>query len=179
MEDIPQEPMGNDIPQEPMGNDMSQEPIDNEEDGFDAGVEADPVEDPEKYIQQLTGKLSQELRSYNNDQEEPDTELNKYVAGMIIPQTVKDMTNRDKKEIIGKIKKNNVDDIEDSNNEEDEDSNIDGDEDNMPMESINRLESIVTEIVNSLNDDEKHYTKRKEKKIDSRDKTINPFISKY
>ena len=33
---------------------------------FDAGVDADEDTDPKKYIQQLTGKLSQSLRKYNS-----------------------------------------------------------------------------------------------------------------
>ena len=32
---------------------------------FDPGVEADEEQDPKKFIQQLTGKLSQSLRKYN------------------------------------------------------------------------------------------------------------------
>ena len=70
---------------------------------FDAGVEADEETDPKKYIQQLTGKLSQSLNSYNNENGEPDTELGKYVLGMLVKQGVKGMDDKDKKEIIKKI----------------------------------------------------------------------------
>lgn len=70
---------------------------------FDAGVEADEETDPKKYIQQLTGKLSQTLNSYNNENGEPDTELGKYVLGMLVKQGVKGMDDKDKKEIIKKI----------------------------------------------------------------------------
>ena len=34
---------------------------------FDPGVEADEEQDPKKFIQQLTGKLSQSLRKYNEN----------------------------------------------------------------------------------------------------------------
>ena len=70
---------------------------------FDAGVEADEETEPKKYIQQLTGKLSQTLNSYNNENGEPDTELGKYVLGMLVKQGVKGMDDKDKKEIIKKI----------------------------------------------------------------------------
>lgn len=70
---------------------------------FDAGVEADEETDPKRFIQQLTGKLSQSLSSYNNENGEPDTELGKYVLGMLVKQGVKGMDEKDKKEIIKKI----------------------------------------------------------------------------
>lgn len=76
---------------------------------FDAGVEADEETDPKTYIQQLTGKLSQTLNTYNNDNGEPDVELGKYVLGMLIKQGVKGMDDKDKKDIIKKI---NTDDTE-------------------------------------------------------------------
>lgn len=74
---------------------------------FDAGVEADEETDPKKYIQQLTGKLSQSLNSYNNENGEPDTELGKYVLGMLVKQGTKGMDDKDRKEIIKKINTNN------------------------------------------------------------------------
>lgn len=70
---------------------------------FDAGVEADEETDPKRFIQQLTGKLSQSLNSYNNENGEPDTELGKYVLGMLVKQGVKGMDDKEKKEIIKKI----------------------------------------------------------------------------
>lgn len=79
---------------------------------FDAGVEADEDTDPKKYIQQLTGKLSQTLNTYNNENGEPDTELGKYVLGMLVKQGTKGMDEKDKKEIIKKINMDNSDDDE-------------------------------------------------------------------
>lgn len=113
------------MPNEPMPNE--QDPMQqgddgmggfDQEDGFDAGVDADADSDPKKYIQQLTGKLSQELRKYNDEQPNPDEDLNKYVAGMIIPQASKGLTDKGKNEIIKKVKKGTVDDGEDMGDEE-------------------------------------------------------------
>ena len=80
---------------------------------FDAGVEADEETDPKRFIQQLTGKLSQSLSSYNNENGEPDTELGKYVLGMLVKQGVKGMDEKDKKEIIKKINTEDSEDIPD------------------------------------------------------------------
>lgn len=74
---------------------------------FDAGVEADEDTDPKKYIQQLTGKLSQSLNTYNNEKGEPDIELGKYVLGMLVKQGTKGMDEKDKKDIIKKINMSN------------------------------------------------------------------------
>ena len=105
---------------------------------FDAGVEADENTDPKKYIQQLTGKLSQTLNSYNNENGEPDTELGKYVLGMLIKQGTKGMDETDRKEIIKKINTNNSNENnEDADNDEDFDDldNSVSDINNMQMES--------------------------------------------
>ena len=87
--------MGEEMPMD-MGN--TQEMPENGSDigsdfdtNFDAGVEADEDTDPKKYIQQLTGKLSQTLNTYNNENGEPDTELGKYVLGMLVKQGTKGM----------------------------------------------------------------------------------------
>lgn len=69
---------------------------------FDAGVEADEETDPQHYIQQLTGKLSQSINSYNSEQG-PDAGLCKYVASMIITATCKNLDEKAKKELIEKI----------------------------------------------------------------------------
>lgn len=70
---------------------------------FDAGVDADENTDPKKYIQQLTGKLSQSLRKYNENLPRPEADLCKYVAGMILKQTTDGLTDGDKKEIVDKV----------------------------------------------------------------------------
>ena len=80
-----------------MGSDENEKFPSDFDTNFDAGVEADEETDPKKYIQQLTGKLSQCLNSYNNENGEPDTELGKYVLGMLIKQGTKGMEDKDRK----------------------------------------------------------------------------------
>jgi hypothetical protein len=109
---------------------------------FDAGVEADEETDPKTYIQQLTGKLSQTLNSYNNENGEPDTELGKYVLGMLVKQGTKGMDDKDRKEIIKKINTSNSegdempeDDMPEEGMEEPQGEEAPG-MDEMPMESV-------------------------------------------
>lgn len=119
-----------------------------------------------KEIQQLCGKLSQKLDVYNQSNQ-GDVELNKYVAGMIIPQATKGMSEEDKNDVINKINKDT----------DDGDGNLQqqptqGEQPQMPMESINRIE----EIIDSVIDDEAR--KRGDKKnINKNLKRNNPFIS--
>jgi hypothetical protein len=83
-------------------NQPMNEPIDtNDEEGVEKG---DEDNNPKKNIQKLAGELSQALRNYNQQQEHPDTDLNKYVMGMVVAQTAKDMTSDEKDEIVNKIK---------------------------------------------------------------------------
>lgn len=89
-----------DIPQM-NDDDMQQNQFDT---NFDAGVEADEETDPKRYIQQLAGKLSQSLRSYNGDLPSPDVDLNKYVMGMVNKQALKGMNDADVKDVLSKIK---------------------------------------------------------------------------
>ena len=99
---------GNFMPQDDMGGGMP--PMDDGMGGqsefdtnFDAGVEADEDQDPKKYIQQLTGKLSQTMQKYTTDNGQPDVDLNKYVAGMIVKQAMKGLSEQDAEEIINKV----------------------------------------------------------------------------
>lgn len=86
------------MPQDmPMGDNM------NYGADFDAGVEADENTDPKKYIQQLTGKLSQSLRKYNQSLPQPDADLDKYVAGMIVKQAIEGLPQEDVSEILDKV----------------------------------------------------------------------------
>lgn len=105
---------------------------------FDAGVEADEETDPKKYIQQLTGKLSQTLNSYNNENGEPDVELGKYVLGMLVKQGTKGMDDKDRKEIIKKLNTSNSDDemeMDDEVPEEDMENDVETNDLNMQTES--------------------------------------------
>jgi hypothetical protein len=121
---------------------MGEEPKDQDADfggNFDAGVEADEETDPEKFIQQLTGKLSQTLKKYNDENEDDEAGLNKYVAGMIATQASKGLTDSEKDEIIKKINSGEVEDEENEEPVDDEMGNEDGGEietsEEMPMES--------------------------------------------
>lgn len=120
---------------------------------FDAGVDADENTDPKKFIQQLTGKLSQSLRKYNNDLPKPDEELSKYVAGMILKQTTDGLTDSDKKDIIDKVNGNGSDN--DSGDDmppmEDQSMDLQDDmgEENPMMEGFNRRK-LINELFQEL-----------------------------
>jgi hypothetical protein len=103
---------------EPMGDDMSMEqpqgsgndkPFDTEP--FDAGVEADEETDPKKFIEQLTGKLGQSLRKYNENQGQPDLELEKFAINSLLSATHTDkMDGEDKKDIVNRVENGSGDD---------------------------------------------------------------------
>lgn len=124
MDAMPQAPMdAAPMPQDSMmgGGEMpmdnSMPPMDNKQSefdtNFDAGVEADEDTDPEKYIQQLTGKLSTTLNSFNSENGD-DSGLNKYVAKMIVKAATKNMDDAAKKEIIKAINTSENPEPEDS-----------------------------------------------------------------
>jgi len=78
-------------------------PFDDEP--FDAGVEADEESDPKKFIEQLTGKLGQSLRKYNDEQGAPDFELEKFAINSLLSAThTSQMDSEDQKDIIKKVK---------------------------------------------------------------------------
>jgi hypothetical protein len=81
----------------------SDKPFDDEP--FDAGVEADEESDPKKFIEQLTGKLGQSLRKYNEDQGQPDFDLEKFAVNSLLSAThTGEMDAEDQKDIIKKVK---------------------------------------------------------------------------
>ena len=85
--------------EQPKSNDK---PFDDEP--FDAGVEADEESDPKKFIQQLTGKLGQSLRKYNEEQGQPDFELEKFAINSLLSAThTSEMDAEDQKDIINKV----------------------------------------------------------------------------
>lgn len=172
-------PMGDEMDGEmPMGDDSNMIGPDGGSEfdtNFDAGVEADEDEDPKKYIQQLTGKLSQELGKYNNELGEPDVELSKYVGGMITKQVAKYLDDSGKKELIKKIKTTDSSDESggipmDDNIEENPEA------ENMPMESYSLSKKNLAKIFESFNDDNtrKYETKKVNLKVT---KTNKPFTS--
>ena len=150
-----QEDNGMETHQEVNNDDNFHDENDKEFDNdFDAGVEANEEEDPKKYIQQLTGKLSQSLRKFNDENEKVDDELNKYVAGMIIKQALKGLSTEDTNEILKKVK-------EEGNNDEDVADKTDTENENQPqMDDKNDFnenyehvsEQHIDEIVNGVLD---------------------------
>lgn len=72
---------------------------------FDAGVEASEEEDPEKYIQQLAGKIGTSMRKYNDERGEPDFDLEKYAINSVISAShTSEMDEEDQDDIIRKVK---------------------------------------------------------------------------
>ena len=139
---------------------------------FDAGVEADEDEDPKKYIQQLTGKLSQTLSTYNNENGD-DAELSKYVGKMIIKQAAKGLDDAGKKDLIKAINTTPSDEESDSDDGLDDDMDDfdtpDGDGAENMEEPVNEecysVEKI-DEILGNIIDTEKktiHPTEKKKK----------------
>lgn len=146
-QNIPMDNMGmgdNDI-NNPMDNNM---PSKNDMEG---NGEENEGNEPKKNVQHLAGELSQALRMYNQQQTQPDTDLNKYVMGMVVAQAAKDMTSKEKDEIIKKIQ----------NGESEENTQVE------------ECKDYVNEINNSpMEDDEQK--ERFEKKTSKRN---NPFIA--
>lgn len=147
------------MPQESMPMDdnsmMDNEPMGDNINPMNDTDEA--VDDPKKNIQRLTGELSQALRTYNDEQETPDTDLNKYVVGMIASQAGKNMTSDEKNEIVKKIQKG--EDVESMDNNDDM--------------AMTESQNIVNELNNMVTNDENN-KERYEKKSPQRK---NPFIS--
>ena len=82
---------------------------------FDAGVEANEETDPKKFIEQLTGKLGQSLRKYNEEQGQPDFELEKFAINSLLSAThTSEMDAEDQKDIINKVRKAGAGDKEPS-----------------------------------------------------------------
>ena len=101
----------------------NEKPFDDEP--FDAGVEADEDEDPEKFIQQLAGKLGTSLRKYNDERGEPDFDLEKYTINSVISAThTSEMDEKDQKDIIKKVRMSGADDGKDDDDAEGDDFDL-------------------------------------------------------
>lgn len=152
---------------------------------FDPGVEADEEQDPKKFIQQLTGKLSQTLRKYNKNNGQPDADLNKYVAGMIAKQAMEGLSQEDADEIIDKIKSDEDFSMEDGDNgnqeiEQGNDQPMQQMDNQMPMDNGNgnqfqqpnestlkkgyKIDEIVNGVLNDTENDKQPYQKTDNKK---------------
>ena len=103
-------------------------PFDDEP--FDAGVDADEDEDPEKFIQQLAGKLGTSLRKYNDERGEPDFDLEKYAINSVISAShTAEMDEEDQKDIIKKVKMSGAGEADKEGGEEEIDLDVDVDKD--------------------------------------------------
>ena len=182
------ENMNQSMPNAPQGDEMNNPNVQQYDtssefdSNFDAGVEADEDTDPKKFIQQLTGKLSQSLNTYNEENGEPDTELGKYVLGMLIKQGIKGMDEKDKKDIIKKIKSNNDSDSNEESEMPEDDLEMpedDSDMDNMKMESkiVNLTKKQIFENFGIAIDNEEHKTKLNQEfqKDTTRNNRTRPF----
>ena len=139
---------------------------------FDPGVEANEEDDPKKFIQQLTGKLSQSLRKFN-EENGPDADLNKYVAGMIAKQAMDGLSQEDADEIIDKIKADEDFSMVDGNSEnqemgQEDDQSMQMDNQNGQIQQSNestikighKIDEIVNDILSDTTDDERPYQKQ-------------------
>ena len=152
---------------------------------FDPGVDADEEQDPKKFIQQLTGKLSQSLRKYNENNGQPDADLNKYVAGMITKQAMEGLSQDDADEIIDKIKADEDFSMEDGDRENQGMEQGNGQtmqqmDNQMPMDNGNfnqfqqpnestikrgyKIDEIVNGVLNGTENDKQPYQKTDNKK---------------
>jgi len=103
------------------GNKPSDKPFNDEP--FEAGVEADEETEPDKYIQQLAGKIGQSLRSYSDQEGQPDFDLEKFVVNSVLSAThTGQMDSDDQSDIIKKVKSS-------GKNSENIDVNVDVDTD--------------------------------------------------
>lgn len=155
----------------PMPEEMPQDNGQSEFDtNFDAGVSADEDTDPKKYIQQLTGKLSQSLSSYNNENGD-DPELSKYVGKMIVKQAAKGLDDNGKKELVKAI--NSV--KSDNGDEEMEDEPMDNDSENTDdLNEESYTIGHIDEILNTMIAAEKET----EPKMPKKEKCNSPFCGK-
>jgi hypothetical protein len=89
----------------------NQKPNPFEKKKFDPEIGVDE-NNGKKYNQRLVGKLSQTLRDYNGEQQEPDSDLNKYVLSMVISATKDALTPEDKKDAIKKLENGAVEETD-------------------------------------------------------------------
>lgn len=128
---------------EPMGEPVDDKPFDDEP--FDAGVEADPESDPEKYIQQLSGKLGQELRKYTEELGAPDYDLEKFAINSVLSATnTGEMDQQDQSDIIQKVKSSTTDGTG-KKNDEPEPQDDGGGEEDIPSDEPLDLDNIDME----------------------------------
>lgn len=144
MGDEQQMPMDGQMP-----NGEEQNPYDTD---FDAGIDTDEETDPKRYIQQLTGKLSQSLRKYQEDLPTPDADLDKYVAGMILKQATEGLDDEDTKDVLKKINGKDDDDVDES----------------ISRKGYKNIDEIINDILGNQDDDENVDIEKKDTNVNFR-----------
>jgi len=127
-------------------------PFDDEP--FDAGVEADEGEDPKKFIQQLSGKLGQSLRDYEEGLDSPDFELEKFAINSVISATnTSEMDKEDQEDIIKKVETSGSDkEVEDKEVEDKEVEPADSEEEVVDVEVTDDETLDEVSVINELDD---------------------------
>ncbi len=126
-------------------------PFDDDE-PFDPGVEADEEEDPEKFIQQLAGKIGTSLRTYTKDNGEPDFDLEKYVINSVISAThTAEMDKSDQKDIIEKIKTSGDEDEDEDLGDDEFNDDLGGDDEDLGDDEDGNTEENLDEMFNMGN----------------------------
>lgn len=133
---------------EPMGDGIGQDMGNQFDANFDAGVEANEEADPKRFIQQLTGKLSQSLRKYNEGLPQPDADLNKYVAGMVVKQCIEGLSQEDVNDILKKIDNDETEETEEMPDMQQEEPMEPMQGNEMPQEPMNESESVRQSVSN-------------------------------
>lgn len=87
---------------------------------FDAGIDVDEEQDPKNYIEKLTGKLAQKLRSYNET--DKDSDLNKFVINSLIPAAIPNLEDNDVDDVIKKVEDNKGGASEDGSEQQSQDA---------------------------------------------------------
>ena len=162
----------------------SDKPFDDEP--FDAGVEADEESDPKKFIEQLTGKLGQSLRKYNEDQGEPDFELEKFAVNSLLSAThTGEMDPKDQKDIIKKVKGAGKGDGDEDTSDDDTDDTEETPEDNGEETGSEEVEVTGDDSENMFENDmldemslDDHLAKQLIELYDSSDKKTQAIICK-
>lgn len=173
------DPMIGAQPPMPMPNDEMM-PQDDMPMGDESMTNNDEELTPKKSIQQSTGELSQELRMFNDTNK--DSELNKYVASMIVAQASKGMTDDDKQDVINKIKKGNVSD-EPTDDMGQEMPPMDNGQEPQPQGGMTKMESrvftkkMVNEIIGSVVVDDEQDKRFDKKSTNKAVKRNNPFVA--
>lgn len=134
---------------------------------FDAGIDVDEDADPKNYIEKLTGKLAQKLRSYNETQK--DSDLNKFVINSIIPASIPSMDKEDADDVIKKVEDNIakqvVEPVNDTPNEPVNDAPEAPEEQPVQEESI---EPNIDDLVSEIFSNRKMKTVKNNRKIDNK-----------